>query len=149
MHGRYCFIRINSCCFHSTTHARWWVFDVRAAMKFPNATIKFHFIWLNNCDKCFATVRRKLFYALFYTRNVHVWLTKRIRLAGKMLLAVLHRTLKTTSLICYLCKHSQRPQKLTYSYTQIFWVSCDQPMPGPFPFPNLRKCPGIEIALHS
>ena len=22
----------------------------------------------------------------------------------------------------------------------------DQPMPGPFPFPNLRKGPGIEVA---
>ena len=60
-------------------------------------------------------------------------------------LAVLHRTLKITSLIYYLCKHSQRPQKLTYSYTQIFWVSCDQPMPGPFPFPNLRK--GLVVGL--
>ena len=29
--------------------------------------------------------------------------------------------------------------------TQIFWVSCDQPMPGPFPFLNLRKGPGIEV----
>ena len=44
-------------------------------------------------------------------------------------------------------KHSQRLQKLTYSYTQIFWVSCDQPMPGPFPFPNLRKGHRIEVAL--
>ena len=60
-------------------------------------------------------------------------------------LAVLRRTSKITSLIYYLCKHSQRPQKLTYSYTQIFWVSCDQPMLGPFPFPNLRKGPGIEV----
>ena len=28
-------------------------------------------------------VRRKLFYALFYTRNVYVWLTKHVRLAAK------------------------------------------------------------------
>ena len=59
----------------------------------------------------------------------------------------MHRTLKITSLIYYLRKHSQRPQKLTYSYIQIFWVSCDQPMPGPFPFPDLRKGPGIEVDL--
>ena len=25
----------------------------------------------------------------------------------------------------------------------------DQPMPGPFPFPNLRKGPGIEVASDS
>ena len=30
-----------------------------------------------------ATVRRKLFYALFYAQNVYVWQAKRIRLAGK------------------------------------------------------------------
>ena len=23
----------------------------------------------------------------------------------------------------------------------------DQPMPGPFPFPNLRKGPGIEVVI--
>ena len=34
-----------------------------------------------------------------------------------------------------------------YSVTQIFWVSCDQPMPGPFPFSNLRKGPGIEVGV--
>ena len=76
-------------------------------------------------------VRRRLFYRMLFTLK----------------LAVLHRTLKITSLIYYLCKHSQRPQKLTYSYTLIFWLSCDQPMPGPFPFPSLRKGPGIEVEL--
>ena len=25
----------------------------------------------------------------------------------------------------------------------------DQPMPGPFPFPNSRKGPGIEVAIDS
>ena len=76
-------------------------------------------------------VRRRLFYRMLFTLK----------------LAVLHRTLKITSLIYYLCKHSQRPQKLTYSYTLIFWLSCDQPMPRPFPFPSLRKGPGIEVEL--
>ena len=32
-----------------------------------------------------ATVRRKLFYALFYTPNVYVWPTKRVRLPTKRL----------------------------------------------------------------
>ena len=35
--------------------------------------------------------------------------------------------------------------EINISYTQIFWVSCDQPMPGPIPFPNSRKGPGIEV----
>ena len=77
-----------------------------------------------------AIVRRRFFYRKLFTLK----------------LPVLHRTLKITSLMYYFCKHSQRPQKLTYSYTQIFWVSCDQPMPGPFPFPIQEKALGSRLA---
>ena len=68
-----------------------------------------------------------------------------IRFSSCVKLAVLHRTLKITSLIYYLCEHSQRPQKLTHSYTQIFWMSCDQPTPGPFLFPIQEKALGSRL----
>ena len=35
--------------------------------------------------------------------------------------------------------------EINISYTQIFWVSCDKPMPGPFPFPIEEKALGSRL----
>ena len=69
-----------------------------------------------------------------------------------MLSAHSQQSSKQVLTVLYLLTDSQRPQKLTYSYTQIFWVSCDQPMPGSFPFPNQSRtqsnaCSRVRLAL--